>query len=123
VVGKSLGSLTAIEVAATDNELAGLVILTFAMHDQGRPEAVRPVARKIVQLKLPIFVVGGDNDPLCNTKALDKLLNECSPKPESFIVPGNHTLETGSPETTERSVERCVQAVADWLDKRARRGE
>ncbi|UCG32524.1 MAG: dienelactone hydrolase family protein [Phycisphaerales bacterium] len=121
LVGKSLGSLTAIEVASADTELAGLVILTFAMHDQGKPEAVRPVALKIVQLKLPIFVVGGDNDPLCNTDALDRLLSECGPKPDSFIVPGNHTIETDSPETTEQSIGRCVKAVADWLEERARR--
>lgn len=121
VVGKSLGALTAIEVAASDTELAGLVILTFAMHDQGKPEAVRPVARKIVQLKLPIFVVGGDNDPLCNTDALNELLGECNPKPETFIVPGNHTIETDSRETTEQSIGRCVDAIVDWLEERARR--
>ena len=119
VLGKSLGSLAAVETAAADQDLAGLVILTFAMHDPGRPKAVRPIAEKLTGLELPVLIIGGDKDPLCNTEALDQLVSRCRPRPEVLIVPGDHTLQTNSPEATEQSIERAVTGMVDWLQHRA----
>jgi predicted alpha/beta-hydrolase family hydrolase len=119
VLGKSLGSLVGLETATTDQDLAGLVLLTFAMHDQARPERVRPIAAKLPDLDLPVLIVGGDNDPLCNTAALDKLAAKCRHKPEVHIVPGDHTLQAGSREATEQSIERAVNKMVEWLRRRA----
>lgn len=119
LVGKSLGSLAAIQVALADDSIAGVALLTVAMHPPGRPQRVNPFAAKIRNLQQPVLIISGDADPLCNLAALKKLLDQASPKPQLVVVPGDHVLRAGDSRATKASEEKAISELATWLSRLA----
>jgi predicted alpha/beta-hydrolase family hydrolase len=117
IVGKSIGSLAAVQVALDDESLAGVVLMTVALHPPGRPAQVHPPAAKLAHVRQPLLIVSGDDDPLCSLSALYRLFNQADRPPRIVIVPGDHTLQAGEPAATRQSEDLAVNAIGIWLSR------
>jgi predicted alpha/beta-hydrolase family hydrolase len=121
VVGKSLGSLAAIQAGLDDESIAGVVLLTVALHPLRRPQQIHQLAAKLTDLKQPVLIITGDADPLCDLSALQALIDRASRKPELITVPGDHLLAASSAEATRASEEKAVSELTAWLGRLAER--
>jgi predicted alpha/beta-hydrolase family hydrolase len=113
--GKSLGAAVALGRAADDPRgLAGLVILTFSMHEEDAPSRPRPWARRLVEVEVPTLVVQGDRDPLGSLPALYALAARSPRPPRIVVVPGGHGFEVEGDPASTVGVDAAVAAVVLW---------
>ncbi len=120
VAGKSLGSVAALfRAEKKSDDLAGVALLTFPIHGAGEPGRIAPEAERLANLKLPVLVLCGDNDPGCAPGALYGLAASCETPPTIVIVPGDHGLKEGDDAAREQeNVALAAQALAVWAKRR-----
>lgn len=119
VLGMSLGSIVAAQLAQRNEPVAALILLTPPLHAAGDSDQRWPLFETTAGLKLPLFLIGAEQDSICNPDVLRELAGKCQSKPEVLVVPGTHRLEASSEEETRRSHERIAQAVTAWLTEQA----
>ena len=120
VAGKSLGSIAALLRAGKKaDDLAGVALLTFPIHEPGVPGRVFPEAEKVANLKLPVLILCGDKDDLCEPGALYALAATCPTPPTVVIVPGDHGMKEGDDTSKEQeNVALAAHALAIWAKRR-----
>jgi predicted alpha/beta-hydrolase family hydrolase len=120
VAGKSLGSVAALlRAERKPDDLVGVALLTFPIHNRGQPARIFPEAERLANLKLPVLVLCGDGDDLCSPGALYGLAATCPTPPTVVIVPGDHSLKEGEDEAkVQENVALAAHALAVWAKRR-----
>jgi predicted alpha/beta-hydrolase family hydrolase len=120
VAGKSLGSVAALLRAGRKaDDLAGVALLTLPVHQPGEPAKIFPEAEKVAALKLPVLILCGDKDDLCNPSAIYALAATCETPPTVVIVPGDHGMKEGDDASKEQeNVALAAHALAVWAKRR-----
>jgi predicted alpha/beta-hydrolase family hydrolase len=120
VAGKSLGSVAAVlRAAAKSDDLAGVALLTLPVHMRGEPAKVFPEAERVASLKVPVLILCGDRDDLCQPSAIYGLAASCETAPTVVIVPGDHSLKEGDDEAKlQENVALAAHALAVWAKRR-----
>lgn len=113
--GKSLGSAVAGAVFASDDSLAGLVLLTPVMPNE---EAVAQNYPGLLTEKRPTLVVLGEGDrDACPLQVLYATLAKAARDVPVVVVGGDHGLNIGSPENpaTAPNIAVANAAIVQWL--------
>lgn len=120
VAGKSLGSVAALLRAEKKaDDIAGVALLTFPVHNPGEPAKIFPEAEKLANLKLPVLVLCGDKDDLCAPGAVYSLAASCETAPTVVIVPGDHTFKEGDDAAKQQeNIELAAHALVVWAKRR-----
>ncbi len=120
VAGKSLGSVAALlRAEKKSDDLSGIALLTLPVHQPGEPAKTLPEAEKVASLKLPVLILCGDHDELCNPSAIYALAATCEIPPTVVIVPGDHGLKEGDDAAKEQeNVALAAHALAVWAKRR-----
>lgn len=120
VAGKSLGSVAALLRAEKKaDDVVGVALLTFPVHEPGEPGKTFPEAEKVANLKVPVLILCGDHDDLCNPSAVYALAATCETPPTVVIVPGDHTFKEGDDAAKEKeNIELAAHALAVWAKRR-----
>jgi len=121
LAGKSLGSIAALlRASARSDDLAGVVLLTFPLHDPADETKRFPESEKLAALELPSAVITGDDDPACKLKPLYALAARCARAPSIVIVPGDHSFKEGDDAAkAAANVRFAAQALVSWARRRA----
>ncbi|MGQ0612839.1 MAG: alpha/beta fold hydrolase [Planctomycetaceae bacterium] len=121
LAGKSLGSIAALlRASARSDDLAGLVLLTFPLHDPADESKLFPESERLAALKLPTAIITGDDDAACRLKPLYALAARCAAPPSIVIVPGDHSFKEGEDAAkAAANVRFAAQALASWARRRA----
>jgi predicted alpha/beta-hydrolase family hydrolase len=119
VGGKSLGAGIAARhaVVAAPGTVAGLVLLTPSLHDEGARAALRPTAHDLPRVAVPTLVVCGDVDPICDLRVLFPLVARCARPPRVVNVPGGHGFEGTTARETARNLALAADAVVTWVGR------
>lgn len=115
LAGKSMGSALAFQrVLSKSDDLAGLVLLTFPIHEPGGKPV--PAVEKFGEQTLPTLVVQGDQDPLGMLPALYEIASKAKNKPRVVVVPGDHSFNQ-KPDDAKgaENVDLAVRAVVLWV--------
>jgi predicted alpha/beta-hydrolase family hydrolase len=107
LVGKSLGARLALELARSSKRVRGVVLLTFPLHAPQAPSAVLHVAELP---PLPVHLITGDQDPLCQTEALRAAIERGHLPPKPTVLRGDHSLLGSEP----AAIEAVVDAIRRW---------
>ncbi|MHC4958269.1 MAG: hypothetical protein ACYTGN_07820 [Planctomycetota bacterium] len=69
---------------------------------------------------LPVLVVSGDKDPLCQLKAMYGLAAKAKRPVEIVVVPGDHSLrDAGKDEAkTKENIDLAARALVVWAKRR-----
>jgi predicted alpha/beta-hydrolase family hydrolase len=121
LAGKSLGTLAALERASRkSDDLGGIALLTFAMHLPDEPGTFLGPSAKLATVDLPVLVVTGDNDRLCQLKALYGVAARAKRAVEIVVVPGDHSLkDAGKDESkSKENIDLAVKALVVWAKRR-----
>lgn len=116
LAGKSLGARTAAAAARTVERTEGLLFLGYPLHPPDQPENLRD--KPLYGLGLPIGIVQGDSDALCDLNLLSRVLSMIRPAPTLTIVPqADHGfgLPGGDHEPPALNLEIIQEAVRGWL--------
>lgn len=122
IAGKSLGSGIALERAASDPSIRGVVLLTPPIHSPKPEYKMGTIRPRLEKLRQPSLIVVGERDPLCELGRLYGLLTGLPHAPNLAVVGGDHSLRPAS--ETERgaaNVDLALRHVMDWLGRQARR--
>ncbi len=113
LAGKSMGSVLGLVRAATKpDDLGGLALLTFPVQPGGPSD-------RLPDVKVPLLVVTGDNDPLGPLAPLYATAARCATPPRIVIVPGDHGFAEGGDAAKEaENVAFAADALVLWARRR-----
>jgi hypothetical protein len=115
LLGKSLGGRLGIDLAAQGEPLAGLILMTLALHEPGRPDRLLPGSDRLHEVRVPTLIITGDADPVCELTALERFLAAGDRPIPLVVVPGDHTLGTGRGGSSfGLSADAAVRAAVLW---------
>ena len=119
LAGKSLGSSVAFARALEKSEdLAGLVLLTFPIHQPGGQP--NPGVARFGEQAAPTLVVQGAADPLGSLAALYELASKAKNPPRVVVVPGDHSFaEKPDDVKGAENVDLAAHAVVVWVKRLA----
>ena len=99
ISGKSLGSMVAFQVFKNHSDLKSVTLLTpvcsYLTDDQGNPlpapmDVINESYPDLLVEKRPVFMISGNNDPLCNHTILNNFKNKAGANLDVKYVDGNH---------------------------------
>ncbi|MGO8916280.1 MAG: alpha/beta fold hydrolase [Stellaceae bacterium] len=116
--GKSMGGRIASQVAASDRDLAGVVLLGYPLHPPGKPSQLR--IKHLPKIAAPMLFVQGARDAFGTPDELRPVMASLSTATELYVVEtGDHSFKV--PKRTGMDQEAVYSAVqdkiADWLRK------
>jgi pimeloyl-ACP methyl ester carboxylesterase len=111
VIGKSLGALVGIELAATCPDFRSLVLISVALHPPMGPYEFHPKIEKLREIKVPVYIFSGEKDPICKPEMLKKLVATMPFEVPVMIVPGDHQFKGKDEEETSKNEDFVVNNV------------
>lgn len=111
LAGKSLGSIISY-AASLKTSPAALYLLTPICRNEAEWRALYPA---IAEGTVPLRLLFGAADPLCNREILYRGISARGVPPLIAVVPGGHSLELGTPEDTDRNVSIALDVLGAWL--------
>jgi uncharacterized protein len=114
--GKSMGGRIASQVAAGEDDLAGLVFLGYPLHPPGKPEKLR--VKHLPDIKAPMLFVQGSRDTFGTPEELRPIIKTLRPPANLYVVEGgDHSFKVPkSAGFTQEEVHRAVlDEIAAWL--------
>ncbi|HVY60868.1 MAG TPA: alpha/beta family hydrolase [Planctomycetota bacterium] len=122
IVGKSLGAGIALERAAADPSIRGVILLTPPIHSPKPEYKMGTIRPRLERLRQPSLIVVGERDPLCELGRLYTLLSGLSHAPHLAVVGGDHSLRPTTPEESGAAhVELALSHAVDWLKRQSTR--
>jgi len=116
--GKSMGGRIASHVAASGQDVAGLVFLGYPLHAPNRFDKLR--SEHLRSISCPMLFVAGTKDPFCRLDLLAETLAQIDAPTETHLVEGgNHDFRV--PKRLARSPEQIWQEVAAVICETLRR--
>lgn len=111
--GKSMGGRMA-SILAVDREVAGVAVIGYPFHAQGKPEKVR--IDHLGELQVPMLVCQGDRDAMGNQHEVMHYRLPESIRIEWF-ADGDHDLKPRkmSGEQHERHLQRAVEVISSFV--------
>ncbi|MBD3168460.1 MAG: alpha/beta hydrolase [candidate division Zixibacteria bacterium] len=113
--GKSLGAFAAIDFALHNPHTSGLVIFTPPLHSPRPPYGFRERAKMIADVKSPIIIIYGDDDPICHRERLEEFLDSLSISAEVSHLGGDHSFNGESPEKTGKNLDDAVASAIGFM--------
>ena len=117
LAGKSLGARTALAAAGRLKQTGGLLFLGYPLHPPDDPGALRD--KPLHDLGLPLGIIQGDSDALCDLAILREVLARIRPVPSLTIVPqADHGFgrPKGDHAPPAQTLEIIREAVRTWLE-------
>jgi alpha/beta superfamily hydrolase len=130
VSGKSLGSIVAFQVFKNHSDLKSLTLLTpvcsYLTDDQGNPlpapmDVINENYSGLLLEKRSVFMISGNNDPLCNHAILNNFKNKVGLNFEVKYVEGNHSFTIlnadGSinPIESQNNLQNVSDSMIQWF--------
>lgn len=116
VGGRSLGGRVASHVVAGGAEVAGLCLLAYPLHPEGRPDRLR--TDHWPRLAVPTLLVSGDRDRLCRRDLLDAQVPALAgPRTVHVLAGADHgfTVRARDRRTTDEVRAEAAEVVQRWL--------
>ena len=117
LAGKSLGARTAVEALRNGTRVQGLLFLGYPLHPPEDKTALRD--EPLYDLNLPLKIIQGDSDALCDVEILSIILARLAPAPQLTVIPGadhGFGVPGGDHDPPARTLEAIQKAVTAWLD-------
>ena len=119
--GKSMGGRIASQVAATGDDIAGLVFLGYPLHPPGRPDQLRDA--HLPQIKSPMLFIQGSRDAFGSPDELRATIKKHHlPATLHIVEGGDHSLKVpkalGIPQ--DQVYLSTLDTIAEWLQKTIR---
>lgn len=116
LAGKSMGARTALQAAMDGAKAEGLLFLGYPLHLPDDPTSLRD--KPLYELSLPLGIIQGDTDALCDLKILQKVLAGISPTPMLTVIPGadhGFGVPLGDHNPPPQTLEAVKKAAFTWL--------
>ncbi len=116
LAGKSMGARTAVEAAKSLPQTEGLLFLGYPLHPPDDPGSLRD--EPLYGLSLPMGIIQGDSDALCDLKILGQVLARIRPAPALTVSPGadhGFGIPQGDHGPPPRTLEAIQEAARTWL--------
>ncbi len=121
LAGKSLGAGIALERAAGDASIRGVILLTPPIHSPKPEYKMGTVRPRLEKLRQPALIIVGERDPLCELGRLYGQLAGLAHPPELAVVGGDHSLRASTEAEALRNVDLALAHAVDWLRRQASR--
>ena len=116
LAGKSLGARTAVQAATDGTEAEGLLFLGYPLHPTHDPDSLRD--KPLHGPGLPMGIIQGDTDALCDLEILRKVMADLRPTPELTVIPGadhGFGIPRGDHNPPPQTLEAIGKAAFAWL--------
>jgi uncharacterized protein len=117
--GKSMGGRIASHIVADGEDAAGLIFLGYPLHPPGRPDRIRDVHLRGIEV--PMVFIEGTRDPFCPLETLDQALKQVTAETSVVVIDdGDHSFKVrkSTGRSTEAAWQEVIAAVAAWVDER-----
>ena len=113
-----MGGRIASQLVATGLPVAGLILIGYPLHPEGRSEKLRE--EHLRRIPRPMLFITGSSDPLCTLSQLKDALDAIPAPTRLHVIPdGDHSLRVpralGRPE--EEIHRQIVDAISDWISE------
>jgi len=119
IAGKSLGAGVALERAASDPSIRGVVLMTPPIHTPKPEFKMGTVRPRFEHLRQPALVIVGERDPLCDLSRLYGLLAGLPHPPELAVVGGDHSLRAETEPEAVANLDLALKHAVDWLRRQS----
>jgi dienelactone hydrolase len=121
IAGKSLGAGVALERAAADPSIRGVILMTPPIHSPKPEYKMGTVRPRLEKLRQPSLIVVGEHDPLCELGRLYTLIAGLAHPPHVAVVGGDHSLRAAYGSESAANVDLALAHAVDWLKRQALR--
>ena len=115
--GRSMGGRTASMLAADGFECAGLLLLAYPLHPDGKPEQLRDA--HLPAIRVPVLCFNGTRDTMCTRELMDRAIAKVNTTWQMHWLEGAdhsfHVLKR-SRRTEADVLTEVGDATAEWLD-------
>lgn len=130
ISGKSLGSIVAFQVFKNHSDLKSITLLTpvcsYLTDDQGNPlptpvDVINENYSDLLLEKRPVFMISGNNDPLCNHAILNNFKDKADTNFDVKYVEGNHSFTIFNPdgsvnqEESQNNLLNVSKSMLQWF--------
>jgi predicted alpha/beta-hydrolase family hydrolase len=116
--GKSLGGRIASHLAASGEDVTGLLFLGYPLHPAGQVDRLR--SAHLDRIRVPMLFFVGTRDPLCRLELLQRTVQQLpAPTTVHIIEGGDHSFDVPKAlRRDRRSIwNEIVTVSAQWLQK------
>ena len=114
--GKSIGGRMASHLAASGDDVDGLLFLGYPLHPAGRPQQLR--AAHLPRIAAPMLFLTGTRDALCPLETLRPILAGLPRATLHVVEDADHSfaVRKKSGRTAGEVMEELIAASGDWID-------
>ena len=112
--GKSMGGRVASYVAATSEEIAGLIFLGYPLHPPGKPDQMRD--QHLYSLETPMLFISGTKDTFARRDLLQGVVDRIGKRATlKWIEGGDHSLKVRK--GAEASLREAADTIQAWIER------
>jgi uncharacterized protein len=116
--GRSMGGRAASMLAAEEFDAAGLLLLAYPLHPDGRPDKLRDA--HLPRIVMPVLCLNGTRDALCTRELMERVLTTVpSPWDMHWLDGADHSFHVlkSSGRNDAAVLAEVGEASADWLSR------
>lgn len=117
LAGHSMGTRTAVALAAEGYPCRGLILFSYPLHPPGQPGKLR--LDHLADLKVPVLSISGRKDAFATPRLMDKAVGGLRNWTHHWIASADHGLAVprASGRTREDVLAEAAAAIAAWLKR------